>query len=280
MIFACVQTHRIDLPGWVMNIVIKTLVCLVGVVLLRSVGAQATLLTPLLAGRYLNGDGANSQWVQVASGWRGSTYGTAPWGTGIWSLADARDVLALPAHGSAAARTDVVQTYSGRVDEINFADVAFIDYWGSTWGGQALVPFFSNDATQYQDNYAARFTGYISILEPGLYNFGVLADDGFQFSLFGGNTSLTLDQNGLNPRDRYGFDQNLMLGAGLYGFDLLSYERLEAGVVNLAWIQPGGAWETVPQSHLFTTVPEPTTWLLMLAGLAGIGLARMRRVGA
>ena len=40
--------------------------------------------------------------------------------------------------------------------------------------------------------------------------FFCLADDGFQFSLFGGNTSLTLDQNGLNPRDRYGFDQNFL----------------------------------------------------------------------
>jgi len=262
-----------------MNIVKTRFLSIVCLFMLTSAGAQATLLTPLVAGRYLNGDGANSQWVQVTSSWRGSTYGTAHWGTGIWSLADARDVLALPAHGSSAARTDVVQTYSGRVDQINFADVAFLDSWGSTWGGQALVPFFSNDATQYQDNYAARFTGYVSILEPGVYNFGVLADDGFQFSLFGGNASLTLDQNGLNPRDRYGFGQDLTLGAGLYGFDLLSYERLEAGVVNLAWIQPGSDWVTVPQSHLFTTIPEPATWLLMLAGLAGVGLARMRQNG-
>lgn len=271
-----------------MNIAIKTVVGMACGLMLSSISVQATVLTPLVAGTYLNGDGANSQWVQVAPGWRGATYGNEPWGTGIWSLADARAVLALPSNASAAARTDIVQTYAGRVDEINFADVAFINYWGSTWGGQALVPFFSNDPTQYQDNYAARFTGYISILTPGLYNFGVLSDDGFEFSLFGSNATLTLDQNGLNPRDRYGFDQNLMLGAGLYGFDLLSYERLEAGVVNLAWIQPGGDWTTVPQSHLFTTIPEPATWLLMLAGLASAGLTRMqqnnlarrRRVGA
>jgi hypothetical protein len=44
-----------------------------------------------------------------------------------------------------------------------------------------------------------------------LYNFGVLSDDGFAFSLFGGNNTLTLDQNGLNPRDRYGFSQDLQL---------------------------------------------------------------------
>ncbi len=262
-----------------MNIPISLITGIACGFMLGMSGVQATVLTPLVAGNYLNGDGANSQWVQVASGWRGATYGNEPWGTGIWSLADARAVLALPSNASAAARTDIVQTYDNRVDAVNFADVTFIDYWGSTWGGQALVPFFSNDATQYQDNYAARFTGYISILTPGLYNFGVLSDDGFAFSLFGGNNTLTLDQNGLNPRDRYGFGQDLMLGAGLYGFDLLSYERLEAGVVNLAWIQPGGDWATIPKTSLFTTVPEPASWLLLLAGLAGLAYSRSRQSG-
>ena len=260
-----------------MNVAIRIPIFTAALAMLVSASAQATLLTPLVAGSYLNGNGANSQWVQVAPGWRGATYGSEPWGTGIWSLADARAVLALPSNASAAARTDIVQTYDGRVDAINFADVTFIDYWGSTWGGQALVPFFSNDATQYQDNYAARFTGYISILTPGLYNFGVLSDDGFVFSLLGGNTTLTLDQNGLNPRDRYGFGQDLMLGAGLYGFDLLSYERLEAGVINLAWTQAGGNWATIPKTSLFTTVPEPASWLLLLAGLAGLGYSRSRQ---
>jgi hypothetical protein len=84
-----------------MNIPISLITGIACGFMLGMSGVQATVLTPLVAGNYLNGDGANSQWVQVASGWRGATYGNEPWGTGIWSLADARAVLALPSHASA-----------------------------------------------------------------------------------------------------------------------------------------------------------------------------------
>lgn len=253
---------------WLTPIVFVGVACLSA---LSVFSAQAAILNPLVPGHYLNGDGANSQWAQVVNNWRGTTRGEEAWGTGIWGLSDAQAVLDLAAHASTDMSTPVVRTYAGRVDQIGFADVVFLDTWESTWGSQDLVPFFTNDANEYQDNYAARFTGYISILEPGLYNFGVLYDDGFQFSLLGDSTTLSIAKDGLNPRNRLGFEQNLMLGAGLYGFDLLSYDRLEAGVVNLAWSRQEGTWEPLPGSTLFTeipaAVPEPATWLLMLAGL-------------
>lgn len=249
--------------------------------LLSVTGAiAAPILNPLVPGQYFNGDGANSRWAQVGSEWRGSTYGSESWGTGLWGISDAQDILALPITDPA-----LTNTYAGRVDQINFADLAFLSAWGASWGTQQLPPFFTNDAAQYQDNYAVRFSGYISIIDPGAYNFGVLYDDGFRFSLLGADSRVSIAMDGLNPRDRLGFDQDLMLDAGLYGYELLAYERLETGVVNLGWTQAGGAWGTVPQAHLFTTiptttataVPEPPTWPLLIFGLAIFSVLRASR---
>ena len=247
---------------------------------ISATGAVAAPMNPLVPGRYFNGDGANSQWAQVGSEWRGTTYGSEIWGTGLWGISDARQILALPATDSA-----LVNVYSGRVEQINFADLAFLNKWGPLWGVQQLAPFFSNDPKQYQDNYAVRFSGYISILDPGAYNFGVLYDDGFSFSLLGADSRVSIAMDGLNPRDRLGFAQDLMLDAGLYGYELLGYERLEAGVVNLGWTRAGSSWGTVPQAHLFTTiptispiaVPEPPTWPLFAFGLAIFSVLRASR---
>lgn len=255
------------------------LVAAMCVISATGVGA-APMLNPLVPGRYLNGDGANSQWAQVGSEWRGATYGTETWGTGLWGIRDAQQILALPATDPA-----LVNVYSGRVNQINFADLAFLNAWSASWGVQQLAPFFSSDPQQYQDNFAVRFSGYISILDPGAYNFGVLYDDGFSFSLLGADSLVSIAMDGLNPRDRLGFGQDLMLDAGLYGYELLGYDRLEAGVVNLAWTQAGSAWGTVPQAHLFTTIPtiapiavsEPPIWPLFAFGLAIFSILRASR---
>ena len=236
--------------------------------------AHAIPLAPEYAGTYLNGDGANSRWVQVADDWRGSLEGSESWGTGIWGLADQAAVMALADSDPAAVRTQTT-----RVAQIDFADQRFTDDWGATWGTPQLAPIFDNHVGETQDNWASSFWGYIAITTPGAYNFGVLYDDGFRFSLFGaGGSSQSILIDGLNPRDRLGYSEDLQLSSGLYGFRLDAYERLEAGVVQLAWYAPGSDdWAVVPQSNLFTSpVPEPAVPLLMLAGLAAIGV-RIRR---
>lgn len=243
-------------------------------------GASAVLATPialnpLAAGSYGSGNGVNSHWVQVDAEWRGAIHGTEIWGTGIWGLDDANRVL-----GLAAGDPHVVNTFNGVLSQIAWADKRYLDTWSPTWGAQGLIPFFSNDDAEYQDNFAVRFTGYIAITEAGLYNFGVLYDDGFTFSFFGDGSVLTLTKDGLNPRDRLGFDQDLELGVGLYAFELTAWERLEAGVVELSWLRPGGKWSLVPSQNFFTAIPpqavsEPAVMALMLAGLGA--LARVRR---
>jgi hypothetical protein len=236
--------------------------------------AHAIPLAPQYAGTFLNGDGANSRWVQVADDWRGNTYGDQSWGTGIWGLADQAQVMGLAADDPA-----IVQTLTAHVARINFADQRFIDEWGVSWSTPQLAPIFDNAPGEGQDNWASSFWGYIAVTTAGAYNFGVLFDDGFRFSLAGADGTLSILRDGLNPRDRQGFDEDLWLTEGLYAFQLDAYERLEAGAVQLAWYTPGASdWALVPQTHLFTSpVPEPSVPLMMLAGLALVGVGVRNR---
>ncbi len=257
--------------------------------LFQMTEVRAIALAPEVAGTFLNGDGANSHWVQVYAraseqsdgpdGWRGSTYGAYTWGTGIWGLADANQVLTL-----SAGDPYVLKTLSGVASQISFSNQAYLDQWSATWGTQDLAPIFSNAPGENQENFAMHFTGYISITDPGMYNFGVMYDDGFSFTLTGaGGASLAISQDGLNSRDRLGFDEDLALGSGLYAFDLVAYNRLEVGVVNLSWAENGGDWTTITQDHLFTSaVPEPGSMHMMLAGLAMLGMVgrRLRKPAA
>lgn len=254
-----------------------------------SLSAQASALTlaPQHAGIYLDGDGANSRWVQVANGWRGSIHDGKEWGTGIWGLADHDLVMGLDQGDRKVKRT--LETV---VDEINFADQWFIEEWSATWGKAELAPLFHGEGrgAKAQDNWASSFWGYIAIPTHGFYNFGVLFDDGFRFTLTGADGSSQIYRDGLNPRDRLGFAEDLLLDPGLYAFNLDAYERLEAGVIQLSWWTPAAAgWSVIPGSSLYTglpaqaesrnvrAVPEPPVPLLLMAGLAAFGLAARRR---
>jgi hypothetical protein len=177
----------------------------------------------------------------------------------------------------------VRQTLETRVDQINFGDQAFINRWGESWGTPELAPLFLGNGSvghQSQNNWASSFWGYIAIPAAGAYNFGVLFDDGFRFTLTGaGGEQLEIYRDGLNPRDRLGFDEDLLLLPGLYAYQLDAYERLQVGVVQLSWWVPGAtSWEVVPQNSLYTRmVPEPATSLLLMTGLAALGYRALRR---
>jgi hypothetical protein len=257
------------------------------------VWAEPVALAPELAGRYQAGTGVDAVFLKVNDGWQQSTVlwnqgagqfgsgvpvSTYGWGTGLWGLADWNTAHHNPTPGM------IEGSWSGRVGQIAFGDDMYNTLYGATWGTVDVAPLFGAGGPASQDNWTSSFGGYIRITEAGLYNFSVLHDDGFFFRLRGaGAPALEISNDYLNPRDALGFSSNLLLGVGLYSFELGAYDRLEAGVVELSWARNGGTWTRVPTSHLVahgdvTPVPEPGTWALLLSGLLAVAsLARRRR---
>lgn len=246
-------------------------------------------LAPLLPGAYAPGTGVDATFLKVADGWHGSSvlwnsvtgqYGSGQeigsygWGTGLWGLADWRT-----AHDAAPSGM-VEAAWSGRVATIAFGDEDYNARYAAEWGAVALAPLFAGGAVSSQDNWTARIGGYLRIAEAGVYNFSVLHDDGFYFTIEGAaGQALGLVHDHLNPRDRLGFDTDLQLDPGLYRFELGAFDRLETGVVQLDWSSDGSRWTPVPTSALVATpsanlVPEPASAALAAAALlamAGLG---------
>jgi hypothetical protein len=286
---------------------------LVGAACLAGLGAAPAsaapvAFDPLIAGSFGSGPGASAAFHRIDNAWLGSEvlwdeaqrrYGSgspiggyAGWGSGIWGYADWQQVLAAAASPGQVGAPDPVQSWTGRVDSINFGNARYNECHAGTWGAAALLPFFADARTgapcedaeagvAEQQNWISHFSGFIRIVDPGVYNFSVLYDDGYFLRLVGaGGQSLGIEEDFLNPRQREGFGDNLLLGSGLYGFELGTWNRLGAGVVDLRWSRGDGDWTLVPTEHLLPAgaVPEPpAAWLAALALLA---LALRRRTAA
>lgn len=247
--------------------------------------AAPTPLDPLLAGSHAAGTGVDARFLKVDDNWHassvlwnealgqygsGAPIGSFAWGTGIWGIADWNTANA----GSPPAGM-VTGGWSGRVGAISFGDAHYNGQHGPTWGSVGLAPLFG--AGFGQDNWTSFFSGYIRIAQAGLYNFSVLHDDGFFFTLGGLGHTLAIANDFLNPRERVGFASDLLLGVGLYTFTLGAYDRLEAGVVELAWARDGGDWTPVPTENLVARpVSLPATGWLLAGGLLALAGARRR----
>lgn len=264
--------------------------------------AQATLvLAPLHAGQFAAGGGADASMHRVDAGWSGSRIvwkdpdpiGSYAWGTGLWGRDDwQRTIDAAGGHGDADAPT-VLDSWHGLVSSINFGNSRYRECHDVRWGSATLLPLFGADSFSGADcgdaeagdpaqhNWVTHFSGYIRVVDADEYNFSVLYDDGFFFRLIGaGGQTLELEKDFLNPRDRKGFDENLALSAGLYAFELGSWNRLGAGVVDLRWLQGGDTeWTPVPTQNLLRTsdVPEPALPALLALGALLLAVSRRRR---
>lgn len=258
--------------------------------------ADPITLAPQYAGQYGAGNGVDAIFLKVKDAWHDSTvlwtepsnpgekgtYGAGrpigdfSWGTGLWGLADWQT-----ANRSNPPTGMIEGSWSGRVGQISFGDDKYNSEHGGTWGAVAVAPLFGPGSTlSSQDNWTSHFGGYIRITEAGLYNFSVLHDDGFFFKLHGGGNTLEMSHDFLNPRDRVGFGSDLWLSEGLYGFELGAYERILAGVVELAWSRGDKNWTPVPTEHLVASVPEPGSFALMAGSLLLLAAARRNRRNA
>jgi hypothetical protein len=277
-------------------------------VVLAQPALAAYELAPQYAGGFAAGNGADAEFYRIQNDWRGSAVlwtepgnppttgliGTFPWGTGLWGQVDWRAIQQAGGGQASAASGAIEQSFEGTVGAINHGNSIYNECYSASWGVAALVPFFDpvssagscapDAGDPAQQNWTARYSGFIRITARGEYNFSVLNDDGFFFRLIGADgAELGIGRDFLNPRDRIGFDQNLVLGEGLYGFELGAWNRAGAGVVDLRWTSGcsnGCQWTLLPTENLLTAsqVPEPPAIALVALALLALWLAHPRRL--
>jgi hypothetical protein len=156
-------------------------------------------------------------------------------------------------------------TVSGTYDVINFWDNK---YNSNGWFDDDL----SFEITSL-DNFAVHVTGFIIIDVDGYYTFGTQSDDGVRLTI-GDQVIINNPTLHASETDLY----SMYLTAGTYSLDLIFYEK--SGAASLELFSAYGTYSTFDSSaftllgaengiQTSSSVPEPTTMLLFVTGIAG-----------
>ena len=267
----------------------KGIISFLVALLVSTSSISAIIIEPYSTGNPTGASGANATFIAIDGNWRGSTvlwnedtkqYGTDPnlpgfsqigsfsWGTGIWGRADWNAINLTNSVGRVSSLSTIAPT-------IQYANNCYNRTYGTSLtqplNGSAGLSDCSSAGpiSNNLNNWTSSFTGFIKVTNPGNYNFSVLADDGFFFELYGKSSKVSIQRDFLNAPAESSFSQDLSLSSGLYMFALGSWDRLEAGVVDLRWKIPGSSqFTTVPNENLAASVSLPGTLVLILGTMS------------
>jgi len=136
-------------------------------------------------------------------------------------------------------------------------------YYQGTWSAVAgfatasatasgTVPTFSLSPRLRDDNFAFRYTGYVSIPTDGVYTFYTSSDDGSQLSI--GSTLVVNNDGPHGTQERSG---QIGLKAGLHAITVGFFEQGGDQVLNVSYAGPSLAKALIPAAALFRATAAP-----------------------
>jgi hypothetical protein len=141
--------------------------------------------------------------------------------------------------------------------------VAGLDYtyYQGTWSSVAgfatasavasgTVATFSLSPRLRDDNFAFRYTGYVSVPTDGIYTFYTSSDDGSQLSI--GSTVVVNNDGPHGAQERSG---QIGLKAGLHAITVNFFEQGGDQVLNVSYAGPNLTKSSLPAAALFRTAP-------------------------
>jgi hypothetical protein len=155
---------------------------------------------------------------------------------------------------------DVTITYTGGSG--NF-DVTDSGNPGSPISGNAILSWFQHHGTE---PFKAVFNISVNAVSIGVGDFGADDDETYLAAYDSANNLLASDYY-YNPADYYGGDYLSVSSSSSIAYVLFWEEGSYPGAV---------AWDNLSYSNNGPTVPEPSTFILVGAGLVGVGLLRKR----
>jgi PEP-CTERM motif len=130
----------------------------------------------------------------------------------------------------------------------------------------------SNDVTGLSDHFLV-LTGGLNVLTAGWYAFNLISDDGSMLLI--DNKVIVNNDGDHGLRFLYGFDN---LSAGLHSIEVLQFEdSISTGLEVTAGLASTTVRNPLDPTTLTASVPEPSTWAMMILGFFGIGAMTYRR---